>query len=112
MATAHRRSRHRAMTTTRKKNVKKRNARKEARIEKLEAEILKSENALKKYNDQLVIEANRNNLAQMNELSNENHCGKTGNREFVSRVCGLKISAWGMLSTQAGSLGRGDSSPW
>ena len=30
---------------------------------------MKSENALKKYNEQLVIEANRNNLAQINELS-------------------------------------------
>ena len=30
---------------------------------------MKSENALKKYNEQLVIEANRNNLAQMNDLS-------------------------------------------
>jgi ATP-binding cassette subfamily F protein 3 len=40
-----------------------------ARIEKLEAEIVKSENALKKYNQQLETEANRNNLAQINELS-------------------------------------------
>ena len=30
---------------------------------------MKSENALKKYNEQLVIEANRNNLAQMTDLS-------------------------------------------
>jgi ATP-binding cassette subfamily F protein 3 len=45
-------------------------ARKEkARIERLEAQILKSESALKKYNEQLEIEANRNNLAQINELS-------------------------------------------
>ncbi|HSK30286.1 MAG TPA: ABC-F family ATP-binding cassette domain-containing protein [Candidatus Limnocylindria bacterium] len=40
-----------------------------ARIEKLEAQILKSENALKQYNEQLEIEANRNNLAQITELS-------------------------------------------
>jgi ATP-binding cassette subfamily F protein 3 len=40
-----------------------------ARIEKLEARIMKSENALKKYNEQLEIEANRNNLAQITELS-------------------------------------------
>ena len=40
-----------------------------ARIEKLEALIMKSENALKQYNEQLEIEANRNNLAQINELS-------------------------------------------
>lgn len=45
-------------------------ARKErARIEKLEAQIMKSENALKQFNEQLAIEANRNNLAQMTELS-------------------------------------------
>jgi hypothetical protein len=30
---------------------------------------MKSENALKQYNEQLEIEANRNNLAQINELS-------------------------------------------
>ena len=40
-----------------------------ARIEKLEAQIIKNETALKKYNEQLVLEANRNNLAQMRELS-------------------------------------------
>jgi ATP-binding cassette, subfamily F, member 3 len=40
-----------------------------ARIEKIEARIMKSENALKKYNEQLEIEANRNNLAQITELS-------------------------------------------
>jgi len=40
-----------------------------ARIEKLEARILKSENALKNYNEQLVIEAHRNNLAQLTNLS-------------------------------------------
>jgi ATP-binding cassette subfamily F protein 3 len=45
-------------------------ARKEkVRIERLEAQILKSESALKKYNEQLEIEANRNNVAQINELS-------------------------------------------
>ncbi len=43
--------------------------REKARIEKLEAEIIKNETALKKYNDQLVLEANRNNLNQMRELS-------------------------------------------
>jgi len=40
-----------------------------ARIAKLEAHILKSEDALAKYNEQLVVEANRSNLAQINELS-------------------------------------------
>jgi ATP-binding cassette subfamily F protein 3 len=52
-----------------KKEREKAQRREKARIEKLEAQILKSENALKKYNEQLVIEANRNNLAQINELS-------------------------------------------
>jgi ATP-binding cassette, subfamily F, member 3 len=40
-----------------------------ARIAKLEAEIVKSENVLKKYNQQLETEANQNNFAQINELS-------------------------------------------
>jgi len=43
--------------------------REKARIEKLEAQILKSETAFKNYNGQLDVEANRNNLAQINELS-------------------------------------------
>ncbi len=52
-----------------KKELEKAERREKARIAKLEAQILKSENALKKYNEQLVIEGNRNNLAQLNELS-------------------------------------------
>ena len=52
-----------------KKEREKAERREKARIAKLEAQILKSENSLKKYNEQLVIEANRNNLAQLNELS-------------------------------------------
>ena len=40
-----------------------------ARLSRLEAEILKSEDALKKYHDQLVAAANRNNIGQMTELS-------------------------------------------
>ena len=52
-----------------KKEREKAERREKARIEKLEALIMKSENALKKYNEQLEIEANRNNLAQINELS-------------------------------------------
>jgi ATP-binding cassette subfamily F protein 3 len=52
-----------------KKAREKAQRREKARIEKLEAQILKNENTLKKYNEQLVIEANRNNLAQINELS-------------------------------------------
>ena len=52
-----------------KKEREKAERREKARIEKLEAQILKSENALKHYNEQLEIEANRNNLTQINELS-------------------------------------------
>jgi hypothetical protein len=52
-----------------KKDREKAQRREKARIEKLEVEILKSENALEKYNAQLVIEANRNNLAPINDLS-------------------------------------------
>jgi len=52
-----------------KKTQAKAERREKARIEKLEADIIKNENALKKYNEQLVLEANRNNLAQMRELS-------------------------------------------
>ena len=52
-----------------KKEREKAERKEKARIEKLEARIMKSENALKKYNAQLMIEANRNNLAQMNNLS-------------------------------------------
>ncbi len=52
-----------------KKEREKAERQEKARIEKLEARILKSENALKQYNEQLEIEANRNNLAQINELA-------------------------------------------
>jgi ATP-binding cassette subfamily F protein 3 len=52
-----------------KKEREKAERREKARMEKLEAQILKSENALKRYNEQLEIEANRNNLTQINELS-------------------------------------------
>ncbi|HEX6175833.1 MAG TPA: hypothetical protein VF089_17615, partial [Candidatus Binatia bacterium] len=52
-----------------KKEREKADRREKARIAKLEAQIMKSENALKEYHEQLVIEANRNNLAQMNHLS-------------------------------------------
>jgi ATP-binding cassette subfamily F protein 3 len=52
-----------------KKEREKADRREKARIEKLEAQILKSENVLKNYNEQLEIEANRNNLNQINELS-------------------------------------------
>ena len=52
-----------------KKERDKAERREKARLEKLEAQIIKSEAALKKYNEQLVLEANRNNLNQMRELS-------------------------------------------
>jgi ATP-binding cassette subfamily F protein 3 len=52
-----------------KKEREKAERREKARIEKLEAQIMKSENALKKYSEQLEIEANRNNLVQLNDLS-------------------------------------------
>ena len=52
-----------------KKEREKAERKEKARIEKLEARIMKSENALKKYNAQLMIEANRNNVAQINDLS-------------------------------------------
>ncbi len=52
-----------------KKEREKAERREKARIGKLEALIMKSENALKQYNEQLEIEANRNNLAQINELA-------------------------------------------
>jgi ATP-binding cassette, subfamily F, member 3 len=47
-----------------KKERERAERREKARIEKLEAQILKSENALKQYNEQLEIEAHRNNLAR------------------------------------------------
>jgi ATP-binding cassette subfamily F protein 3 len=52
-----------------KKEREKAERREKARIAKLEAQILKSENALKEYHEQLLTEASRNNLAQMNDLS-------------------------------------------
>jgi ATP-binding cassette subfamily F protein 3 len=54
-----------------KKEREKAERREKARIEKLEARILKNENTLKHYSEQLEIEANRNNLAQITELSNK-----------------------------------------
>jgi ATP-binding cassette subfamily F protein 3 len=54
---------------TEKKEREKAQRREKARIEKLEALIMKRENALKEYNEQLEIEANRNNLPQINEIS-------------------------------------------
>ena len=52
-----------------KKEREKAERREKARIAELEAQILENENALKDYHEQLVIEANRNNVAQMNDLS-------------------------------------------
>jgi ATP-binding cassette subfamily F protein 3 len=54
----------------REKKAREKAERKEkARIAKLEAEIMKNEDTLREYNEQLEIEARRNNLAQINELS-------------------------------------------
>lgn len=52
-----------------KKEREKAERREKARIEKLEARILTSEAALKQCNEQLEIEASRNNLARIAELS-------------------------------------------
>jgi ATP-binding cassette subfamily F protein 3 len=52
-----------------KKDRAKAERKEKARIENLEAQIIKSENALKKHNEQLILEANRNNLPQMREIS-------------------------------------------
>jgi ATP-binding cassette subfamily F protein 3 len=52
-----------------KKEREKAERREKARLEKLEAQIMKSETVLKKYNEQMMLEANRNNLTQMRELS-------------------------------------------
>jgi ATP-binding cassette subfamily F protein 3 len=52
-----------------KREREKAQRREKARIEKLEGRIMESESALKRYNEQLEIEAQRNNLAQINELS-------------------------------------------
>ncbi|MDH3445650.1 MAG: ABC-F family ATP-binding cassette domain-containing protein [Deltaproteobacteria bacterium] len=52
-----------------KKEREKAERREKTRIAKLEAQILKSENSLKKYHEQLEIEATRNNLPQITELS-------------------------------------------
>jgi TolA-binding protein len=52
-----------------KKEREKTERREKARIARLEAQILKSEDSLTKYNEQLVVEANRSNLAQINDLS-------------------------------------------
>ena len=52
-----------------KKEQEKVARREKARIQKLEAQIIKSETALKQFNEQLALEANRNNIAQMTELS-------------------------------------------
>jgi ATP-binding cassette subfamily F protein 3 len=52
-----------------KKEREKAERREKARIEKIEAQILKSEKALEEYNEQLVIESDRSNVIQVNELS-------------------------------------------
>jgi ATP-binding cassette subfamily F protein 3 len=54
-----------------KKERERAERREKARIEKLEARIMKSESALKEYTVQLEIAANRNNFAQIDELSDK-----------------------------------------
>jgi ATP-binding cassette subfamily F protein 3 len=54
-----------------KKERERAERREKARIEKIEARIMITENALKEYTEQLEIEASRNNFAQINELSNK-----------------------------------------
>ncbi len=56
-----------------KKEREKAERREKARIETLEAQIMKTENELRAYNEQLVIAANRNNIRQINELSKKIH---------------------------------------
>jgi ATP-binding cassette, subfamily F, member 3 len=55
--------------TNKKKEQEKAARQEKARIDTLEAQIMQSETALKQYNEQLVLEANRHNLAPMRELS-------------------------------------------
>jgi ATP-binding cassette subfamily F protein 3 len=52
-----------------KKERERAERREKTRIEKLEARILKSEAELKQYHEQLAVEASRNNLAQLNDLT-------------------------------------------
>jgi ATP-binding cassette subfamily F protein 3 len=52
-----------------KKERERAERRERARIEKLEARIIQSENMLKEYNERLQVEASRNNIAQITELS-------------------------------------------
>ena len=52
-----------------KKEQEKAQRKEQARIANLEARIIQSENALKKYQQQLELEAGRNNLAQLTELA-------------------------------------------
>ena len=52
-----------------KKEREKAQRKEQARIAKLEARIIQSENTLKKYQQQLELEADRNNLEQLSELA-------------------------------------------
>jgi ATP-binding cassette subfamily F protein 3 len=52
-----------------KRELEKAERKKKARLEKLEGEIIRSENTLNLYNEQLVVASNRGNLAEMKELS-------------------------------------------
>jgi len=52
-----------------KREAEKASRKEKARIAKIEAEIMKSEAALQKYNEELTLESQRNNLPQILELS-------------------------------------------
>jgi ATP-binding cassette, subfamily F, member 3 len=71
-----------------KKERDKAQRREKIRIARLEAQILKSETTLKKYNDQLVIEANRNNLAEISELSRKINQAKQEIEELYREYAG------------------------
>ena len=71
-----------------KKERLKAERREKARIEKLEAQIMKSENALNKYHEELAIEANRNNLAQLNDLSKKISLVKQEIEDLYSQYAG------------------------
>jgi len=71
-----------------KKERAKAERREKARIEKLEAQIIKNETALKQYHDQLAIEANRQNFVQMNDLSKKISLVKQEIEDLYSQYAG------------------------
>ena len=71
-----------------KKEREKAQRKEKTRIEKLEAEIIKSEALLKQLNEQLAIAANRNNIAQMTELSQKVSQTKRAIEDLYERYAG------------------------